>query len=300
DKLNQPQIALAVGKHSGKLGRTFSIASSSNPALRIKAFKKAQDGNGYILRVYELSGRGAAGKIDFAAGITDAEEVNGIEDSKGVASFKGNSLNVESGKFALKTYRIHFAEPTVQIVRPDYRSLDLPFNTVAITTDSFTSQGQIGDNRESFAAELLPEKLEYRGIPFTFGEANYKDAVLCKGQKISLPEGTGTLHLLVAATEEPVTAQFKVGDRTVDASVAHYSGFYGVYGWEGYYDSCLRTEDVAYVGTHTHNPAERNKAYVFSYMYLVSIPVDGCSEIELPSTGNVLIFSATAEKYHIP
>ncbi|MBQ0097093.1 MAG: alpha-mannosidase, partial [Bacteroidales bacterium] len=142
DKLNQPQIALAVGKHSGKLGRTFSIASSSNPALRIKAFKKAQDGNGYILRVYELSGRGAAGKIDFAAGITDAEEVNGIEDSIGEASFRGNSLNVESGKFALKTYRIHFAESTVQIVRPDYRSLDLPFNTVAITTDSFTSQGQ--------------------------------------------------------------------------------------------------------------------------------------------------------------
>ena len=69
-----------------------------------------------------------------------------------------------------------------------------------------------------------------------------------------------------------------------------------MYGWPGYYESHLRTEDVAYVGSHTHNPHERNKAYVFSYMYLVSIPVDGAAEVELPDNKNVLVFSATAEK----
>lgn len=315
DKLNQPQISLATAKHSGKLGKVFSLASSTNPALRIKAFKKAQDGNGYILRVYELSGRGAVGKIDFGCEIVAAERVNGIEDrigtldadngSAGELSFSGRSLDIEAGKYALSTFRIHFAEAATKIAGFTYKMMDLPFNTVAITTDSFTSQGMLGKTGDSFAAEILPEDFEYRGIPFNFGEPDFKDAVRCNGQKIALPEGTKTVHLLVASDAvkcagngdtEPLIVRFKAGDKTFDRSIAHYTGFYGVYGWPDYYGSHLRTEDVAYVGTHTHNINERNKAYVFTYMYLISIPVDGCSELDLPNERNALIFSATAEQ----
>ncbi|MBQ0080521.1 MAG: alpha-mannosidase [Alistipes sp.] len=316
DKLNQPKMASLVNKHEGRLGRTFSLASSTNPALRIKAFKKAQDGDGYIVRVYELSGKGAKGEILFPMEIVSCREDNGIEDKLQDASFHGRSLNVESSKFALKTFRVRFAEPSIKIVNPTYEKLNLPYNIVAITSDNFTSQGQIGRDKESFAAEILPENFEYRGIPFSFAEADFNDAVSCKKQKITLPEGTKKLHLLVASAgyrpskedkrakikggkvdlSIPVKVRFGVENSTFDCSVAYYTGFYGVYGWPGYYESVLRNDDVAYVGSHTHSLSERNKAYVFSYMYLISIPVNGAREIELPDAKNVLIFSATAQK----
>ena len=316
DKLNQPKIASVATKHEGGIGRVFSMASSTNPALRIKAFKKAQNSDGYIVRVYELSGKGAKGQILFPAEIIAAEENNGIEVKLGEASFLGRSLNVESGRYAIKTFRVHFKDPSAQIVNPKYENLKLPFNTVAITTDSFTSQGQIGRDKESFAAEILPENFEYRGIPFSFGEADFNDAVSCRKQKIELPEGTKKVHLLVASAgyrptkeelkslpkgstidlSKPVKVEFRTENTSFERSIAYYTGFYGVYGWPGYYDSVLRNDDVAYVGTHTHSLSERNKAYVFSYMYLISIPINGERELYMPDARNVLVFSATAQK----
>ena len=310
DKLNQKKIAQVVDSHPGKLGKTFSLVSSTNPAIRVKAFKKAQDGDGFVVRAYTLSETGAKGQISFAADIVSAEELNGIEDHKGDASFSGKALNVEGGKFALKTFRVRLADPSVKIEKASYESVALPYNIVAITSDNFTTQGRLGRERESFAAELLPETLRYRGIPFTFGEADYNDAVFCDGQKISVPEGAKTLHLLMASSgfrpqrgaqtrerhDAPVTGTFTVGDKSIDRTVSYYTGFYGVYGWPGYYESVMRDDDIAYVGSHTHNPKVRNKAYSFSYMYLVSIPVDGATEVILPDDSRLFVFSATAEK----
>ncbi len=314
DALNQCKMAFTVDKHPGQLGKSFSFVSSTNPNLRIKAFKKAQDGDGYVIRIYELSGNGAKGNIVFSNALTGAEELNGIEAPKGAASFAGKALNVESTKFALRTFRVRFAKPAADIVTPEFEELDLPYNVVAITTDNFPTMGRLGRERDSFAAEIIPSDFSYRGIPFKFGEPDYNDATFCNAQKIAVPEGTKTVHFLVASApmpfrrgetpqqvqpfdpNKPVTANFKVGDNTFSKTVSNYTGFYGVYGWPGYYESVLRDDDVAYVGTHTHNPSARNKAYVFSYMYLVSIPVNGATEIQLPEERNIVVFSATAEK----
>ncbi len=297
DELNQPKIAYATCRHDGKLGRQFSMLHSTNRNLRVKAFKKAQDGDGYIVRVYELSGKGAEGSIEFASGIASAEELNGIEDYKCAAAASGRKLDVKSGKFALRTFRVRFADAPVAISNPEYEKVELPFNMVAITTDDFTSQGHLGWTRESFAAEIMPDGIEYAGIPFSFGEPNYADAVSCKSQKIALPEGSKVLHLLVAsASQDALDVTFKAGDKEFGKTVSNYTGFYGVYGWPGYYESVMRTDNIAYVGTHTHNPVTRNKAYVYTYMYLVSIPVSGATEIEFPADRRLTVFAATAEK----
>ncbi|MBQ4287890.1 MAG: hypothetical protein II770_07670, partial [Bacteroidales bacterium] len=240
-------------------------------------------------------------------------ELNGIEAPKGAASFADKALYVESTKFALRTFRVRFAKPAAAISTPEFEELDLPHNIVAITTDNFPTMGRLGRERDSFAAEIMPSDFSYRGIPFKFGEPDYNDATICNAQKITVPEGTKAVHFLVASVpmafrrnmpqpaqpanpNKPATASFKVGDNTFTRTVSSYTGFYGVYGWPGYYESVLRDDDVAYVGTHTHNPSIRNKAYVFSYMYLVSIPVDGATEIQLPEERNIVVFSATAEK----
>lgn len=322
DCLNQAKYAFLTDAHNGALGKSFSMARSTNPYLRIKALKKAEDGDGIVVRVYELSGKGAKGSIVFNSALTGAEELNGIEDRKGDAAFSGNALSVESTGFALKTYRVRLAGSKVKINNPEYETVALPFNTVAYTTDGFTSQGELG-GRKSFSGELLPSGFEYRGVPFVFGEPDYADAVRCAGQKIAVPAGTSVLHLLVAATSrngEAVDAEFKCGADTYKYKVSDFGGFYGVYGWPGYYESSLRSDDVAYVGSHTHVAGIRNAAYEFTYMYLISIPVNGATEVELPSGhnapfgqnapagrnasagrnapsgGNIMVFAATAEK----
>lgn len=307
DALNQDKIAYATCKHAGALGKTMSLVSSTNPNLRVKAFKKAQDGDGFIVRVYELSGKGAKGQLLFGNAIASAEEANGIEAYKAEAAYAGKALDVESGKFALKTFRVRFAAPAARIGTPGYETVALPYNMVGITTDSFTSQGRLGRGGASFAAEIIPSDFSYRGVPFAFGEPDYNNAVACFGQTVAVPEGTKTFHVLAAFVpgrmgrrgeqnaEPSKTATFTVGGNEWSKDVSEFNGFYGVYGWPGYYESVLRTDDVAYVGTHTHSSAERNKAYEFSYMYLLSVPVDGATEVTLPKNPNIVVFAATAE-----
>ena len=298
DCINQAQMAFGTDSHKGAIGKVYSIASTTTPDLRIKAFKKAQDGDGIVIRVYEMTGKGSEGQVVFNSPIVSAEELNGIEDSKGPATFRGNALDVKSSGFALKTYRVRLAEPGVSIPSREYTSVSLPFDIVGITSDIFTTQGKLGGDHRSFAAEILPERIEYRGVPFVFGKADYRNAVRCNGQTIALPENTRTLHLLVAADYkgEEVEAQFAVGAGTYSFKVSDFAGFYGVYGWPGYYESSLRTDELAYVGTHTHRDAAGNDSYLFTYMYMIDVPVDGAGEIKLPEGGRLVLFSATAEK----
>lgn len=274
------------------------MLSSSNHNLRVKAFKKAQDGDGYIIRVHDLSGNGAKGQIRFFSDILDVCEANGIEEKTAQASFAGKELNVDAARFGIKTYRVKLSKPSVDITDAEYETVYPPFNAIGITTDSFRSLGQIGAN-ESYAAEVIPDNFSYRGIPFRFGKADFNNAVKCNGQAVNVPAGSKELHLLVAsvpdAGKDSVTATFKIGDRTITREISAYNGFYGVYGWPGYYESKLRKDDVAYIGSHTHNAHTGNKAYEFSYMYLVSLPVSGATQVILPK-GNVVLFSVTAEK----
>ena len=59
--LNQPLLSFTTPKHPGKLGRRFSFVAASTPQIAVKALKKAEDGSGYIVRVFETTGREVRG-----------------------------------------------------------------------------------------------------------------------------------------------------------------------------------------------------------------------------------------------
>ena len=296
DALNQKKIVFVTDRHPGKLGKQFSMVSTDNSALRVKALKKAQNGEGIVVRTYELSGKPVSGKVIFPADILSAVEVNGIEEKIGEASFSGNVLNVEADGFEPKSYRVHLADPSVVIKAAECESISLPYNEKAITSDAFSSFGHMDDDWHSFAGELVPEKIEYNGVTFHMGRADHWNALCCKGQVLELPEGTEKVAMLVASSEGDRTTEFNAG-KHVTLEIPYYSGFYGCYGWEGYYDSFLKTGDVAFVGTHRHDSRKRNEIMVYTYMYYVEVPVDkGCTELRLPGDRHVTIFAATAVK----
>ncbi len=299
EKLNQRMIAFVAPKHTGHLGRIFSMLDVSTPQIAVRALKKAENGDGYIVRCYEMTGFPVENaRIKFPAAILSAEECNGIEERIADADFEGNSLLVDAGKFAPKTYRVRLAAPQkLTDVRIVQAPVELPYNTTGYTTDDFFSYWYIDNDRASFAGELIPEEIDCNGIRFTMGEANIEDLTKCQGQEIKLPEGDySKLYMLVSASNEDVdAAEFKVGNASTTLRIPRWTGFYGQWGWTGNSESFLRDERIGYIGTHTHSQDEKNRPYVFSYMYLMTLDIPaGAKTVTLPDNENVMVYAMTA------
>ena len=299
EALNMPLVAFVAPKHAGHLGRTFSMLAASTPQIGVRALKAAEDGDGYIVRCYETTGNPVEGaRITFPAAIVSAEECNGIEERIGDAAFEGRSLVVSAGKFAPKTYRVRLAEPAVRsTLAIDNAPVKLDYDITAYTTDEFFTYYTIDKALGSFAAELIPATIECDGVTFAMGEANTDDAVLCNGQTVALPaDRTYTkLYVLASAVEEPRTAEFRVGDRTYEAEVPLWKGFYGQWGWYGNSEGFMQRAKIGYLGTHRHQTDLGNVPYGFSYMYLLTFDIpEGATTVTLPRDKKVLVYAMTA------
>lgn len=293
DILNQRKSAYVAPRHAGALGREFSLVSTDNPSIRIKAVKKAEDGDGIIVRVYELSGRPAKGAVKFAGAIASAEETNGIEERIGAVAFAGRSLDVEIGRFAPKTYRVRLAASPVKVQAPVYETVPLPYNKVAISSNAFSAFGHMDKGWHSYAAEQIPEEILYRGVRFHTAKADFDNAVACDGQVLELPAGTKCVYLLAASAGEDKDASFTCGD-AVKVHVPSWTGFFGGCFWEPY-QPFLKDGDVAYVGSHRHDSATRDEYYVQTYMYMLCIPVPaGETRLVLPKDKEITLFAAEA------
>ena len=292
-------VAFVAPKHAGHLGRTFSMLAASTPQIGVRALKAAEDGDGYIVRCYETTGNPVEGaRITFPVAIVSAEECNGIEERIGDAAFEGRSLVVSAGKFAPKTYRVRLAEPAVRsTLAIDNAPVKLDYDITAYTTDEFFTYYTIDKALGSFAAELIPATVECDGVTFAMGEANTDDAVLCNGQTVALPaDRTYTkLYVLASAVEEPRTAEFRVGDRTYEAEVPLWKGFYGQWGWYGNSEGFMQRAKIGYLGTHRHQTDLGNVPYGFSYMYLLTFDIpEGATTVTLPKDKKVLVYAMTA------
>lgn len=293
--LNQPKFAVLATKHGGKPG-VSSMARSSNGSLPVKAVKKAQDGDGIIVRLYEQSGAGAQTEVEFPFEIMSAHECNGIEEEIGEASFAGRKLSVKAGAYQLKTYKVVLKDSGVQC-KDSYEMLELPYDMNAISTDAFSAFGHMDKEWHSYAAEIIPDEFSFLGVPYSFGEPDYKNALSCSGQVIELPEGTKTVHLLAASSAGDRTVEFLSGNTPVECKVNAYTGNFGCVAWPGRYDGFLKDGEVAYFGTHRHDSRTRNEAYVNTYMYHIAIAVgDGVRKLTLPRDGETVIFAATVQK----
>lgn len=297
EQLNMPCVAYRAPRHAGALGRTFSMLAVSTPQIGVRALKKAENGDGYIVRCYELEGKPVSGAaIVFPAAILSAEECNGIEERIGDVKIDGSKLIVEAGKFAPKTYRVRLAEPAHKsLLEVKNVPVALPYNATAFTTDEFFTYYRFDNERGTYAAELIPDTVLCNGVSFAMGEENADDVVKCRGQVIDLPEGNyRKLYMLVAASDKECEAQFRVGGEEQSVEVPLWKGFFGQWGWRGHSEPFMKDATIAYVGTHRHRGDVCNLAYDFSYMYLVSLDIpEGARSVELPDNRNVGIFAMT-------
>jgi len=297
---NSPIRAFKSPKHKGDLGREFSFVSSDNDNVVVRALKKAETGDEYVVRVYETAGKEAqSAKLTFAADIVKAVEADGTEKETGAASFSGNKLSVSIKPFSVKTYRLKLKDNVSEKAGTcfaDARSLELPFNKNCFSYNEFRAAGNF-EGGNSYAAELLPKDgLTVDGVHFTFGEMDTDNGLACDGDTIKLPAGGkyNKVYLLAASSSGDRNATFTVGKNRQTVNVPYYTGFVGQWGHEGHTKGYLKDAEVAYVGTHSHAEYE-DRVYEFTYMFKYGIDIpEGATEIILPSDRNVVVFAATA------
>lgn len=293
--LNQRLKAFQTDKHKGEMGRTFSMVSSDNPNVIIKALKKAVDSDEYVVRVYDVAGQGIqSARLTFAGKLASVVETDGTEKEIAKADFSNNTFDVKVNPFSLKTYKIRLAESGVSAYQPKFLSLELPYDKKCATYNEFRSEADF-ESGYSYAAELLPDSITIDQVTFRLGEPETYNGLSCKNDTIEIPEGYNRLYFLAAAaSSDDQSLQIACGKHVSEFVVPSYTGFVGQWGHEGHTSGYLKPAQIAYVGTHRH-ASSGDCPYEFTYMFKfgMDIPKDVHS-IVLPKNENVVIFAATA------
>lgn len=295
--LNSKLKSFVSTKHQGLLGNSFSFLSSDNDQVFVRALKRAEVSDEYVVRVYEMGGKQTQrATLTFASDIAEATEADGTEKTKGTASFSGKGLQVEIKPFSVKTFKVKLKNENRQKMEVDAYMLPLTYDRQCFSYNEFRSSGNF-EGGYSYAAELMPEGgLCVDGIPFRFGEFDAKSGMACQGQKIKLPSEKNYQHiyLLAASDKDDRMASFMVGKTEQTVSVPFYSGFVGQWGHDGQSVEYLRDAEVAYVGSHRHSSGG-DEPYEFTYMYKIRLDVPkNVREIILPNDPHIVIFAATA------
>lgn len=292
--LNQRIKAFVVGKHRGELGKSYSLAFSDNRNVLIKALKKTESSDEYVVRVYEAAGKRAQkASIVFADDLVAAVEADGTEKTIGKAAFSGNRLEVSVNPNSIKTYKVRFASnKKVQTVA---ESLPLAYDKKCFSWNEFKAAADF-ESGYSYAAELIPAEMNVHGVPFKLETREELNGMACKGNVLKLPvnHAYNRLYILAAAaSDKDVKGIFRAGKSAQEIIVPSYTGFIGQWGHTGHTEGYLKDAEVAYVGTHRHS-GEGDQPYEFTYMFKLAIDLpEKATEVVLPDNKDIVIFAAT-------
>lgn len=295
--LNHGLKAFTSIKHKGMLGKSFSFLSNDNNNVIVKAIKKTEKSDEYVIRLYETTGKNVQPvTLTFPTKIVGAKEINGIEDEIGSVISSGNSIKFEMKPYGIKSFKIKLAGSSINVETPASEMIDLPCNIKAATYNAYRNIVNFDGKGNSYAAEIFPDTVIYKGVKFDLKQADVSNAIKCNGQSITLPKGNfNKIYLLVASTNKDVRTTFSVDNQKKEIIVPSYSGFIGQWGHTGHTTGFLKSGNIAYVGTHRHNMLyNKDLPYDFSYMFVVEMDVHHqAKQIVLPNNTDVVVFAAT-------
>ena len=166
-RLNQPLRAFLPGSHPGSLGHTFSLLSLNSDQVMIAAVKKAEDSNGIIVRVKELTGKSAPNlSLHFSAAVTDAQEVDGQERPFGKVTIKDGQPIFDMKAFGLRAFSLELAPPAIPAAPVVSQPVTLAYNVDVVSSRAHRNDGAMDANGGTYPAELFPDKLASEGVEF--------------------------------------------------------------------------------------------------------------------------------------
>jgi alpha-mannosidase len=306
--LNQPLSAFQTKPHDGPLGRRLSMLILVWPDFAVQAFKKAEEGDEVVVRL-----QGAADelvRLVFPAAVAQARNLTGAEESAdpGDLVIKNGWLWVSNLKpYHPRTVAVRLGEPPARLSPPVCRPVPLPFDADVVSADGAKTDGDFDGAGHTLPGELLPAKVVAEGITFEIGPTTpgAKNAVVCRGQKVDLPAGKyGRLYLLAAAAGGDTSGVFKLGDNAAELRIQNFTGFVGqsqslVVGGKLVNNAqmdepFIKTDSIAWVGTHRHAADGRNEAHVCCYLFKYALDVPaGAKSVTLPDNDKIRVLAMT-------
>lgn len=102
-KLNQPLLAL----QGTEAEREYSFASVDHSNVIIETIKKAEDGNGTVIRMYESENAYTKAKLTVNTAFKKAEICNLLEETESEAAVNGNEVDVVLKPYEVVTVRLY-------------------------------------------------------------------------------------------------------------------------------------------------------------------------------------------------
>ena len=308
---NQPLLAFESTESSkGVWGKEMSFLSVNNPQVGVMAFKKMENGDYYVIRVNELSGKDLTGiKMTLPAKIADAYEINGQEQRIGAAGFSGNELAFDLSHYTIKSFAVKLAPSALKAQPIEQTAIALKYDKDVMSFDNNRDDGDFS-RRSNLPAELVPDVITSEGINFQMGsrEDGQNNAVFCQGQAIDLPKGNFTTLYILAAADRDTQGNFTIGQQNTPLKIQQWDGFIGQ--WyarqfakdeitvTGINSPFVKKANIAWFASHIHQAyPSKNDAYHYCYLYKYSIPVPaGATQLVLPDNKNIKILAITAAK----
>jgi alpha-mannosidase len=303
-RLNQPLIAFEAAKHPGALGKNFSLLSVSNSRIRVLAVKKAEQSDEVVIRLVEMDGKAAPDvKVKFAASIAAAREINGAEENVGPATLASGELVTSFMAFQPRTFALKLGAATVQAGAVRSQPVELTCDLAVASNDGTKSSGGFDADGRAVPAELLPVQLDFGGIRFNLAPAQGSNAVVARGQTISLPAGTfNRVYLLAASADGDQKATFRIGDTSADLTVQNWGGYIGQWDnriWKGremagLTPGFIKPAPVAWFASHRHTAAGANEPYAYSYLFAYGIDAPANAKtLTLPNNDKIRILAVS-------
>lgn len=281
-------------RNKGRLGSSFSTLEISSKDALIRAFKKAEDGDGYVVRINEASGKEQKNiELSVFGKITGATEIFASEEYR-------RDVNVKGGKivFDLKPYEIKSFKFSVKCdktkSKENCRAVELEYNAQGITPDDNKVNVILQASGCSLPAELIPEKLTVGGITFDMpsGDMN-RNVLIPRGQEIAVPKGATKLYMLAASMLEDNEFTVKADNKERSFTVYAMREPVGQWDMAGLGQVAkIKDAAVGFEFTHTHHP-EGNIANGKAYFFLYEIDVRNCKTLTLPEDSKVVILAMT-------
>ncbi|MDZ7290718.1 MAG: glycosyl hydrolase-related protein [candidate division KSB1 bacterium] len=104
---NLPLIARVIQQQNGTLPPVHSFLSIEPARVIVSALKKAEDGDAWILRIYESTGQSATATISLPFAAKTASEVNLLEWEEKPLPLTGQKLTLNLGAWEVKTLKIN-------------------------------------------------------------------------------------------------------------------------------------------------------------------------------------------------
>jgi alpha-mannosidase len=236
-RLNQPLMAFVSPRHAGFLGKTFSLLKVNNDRVRVLALKKAEAGDEVIVRLVEVEGKTVENvRVAMVGPIVSAREVNGQEQPVGPAKTAGGELVTSFGPYQPRTFALKLTAAPQRVSPPKSTPVPLVFDLSVAARAGRPADGSFDANTnnqnasqgKAFPAEMFPREVWFGGVRFSLGEAGKPNAVLSRGQTISLPAGKfNRVYLLAAAANGDQKGTFRIGDQPMELTIQEWTGFVG-------------------------------------------------------------------------